>query len=50
MGKKDLYMVFGKKKNETSGNFYNFLGSSETDAKQQAKKKYNLKVLSVYKR
>lgn len=42
-----VYRVFGKRTNESFGNFYNFLSTSEQGAARQARRKYKLKVLRV---
>ena len=46
---KRLYHVFGKRPNETFGEFYTFLSTSKQGAEQQARKKYNLKVLETHR-
>ena len=46
MGKsKRVYKIFGKKKKETFGSFYNFLSTSRKGAEQQARRKYKLMIL-----
>ena len=47
IAKKRHYVVFGKKKNEPFGKFYHFLSTSKSGAEQQARKKYNLRILDV---
>lgn len=44
---KRLYHVFGKEPNEPSG-FYTFLSTSKQGAEQQARKKYNMKIISSH--
>lgn len=45
MIKKKIHKTFGKTKEETFGNFYNFLSTSKQGAEQQARRKYKIKIL-----
>ena len=47
--KKKLYKVYGKRKNETFGSFYNILSTSQKGAEQQARRKYNIQIFHSFK-
>jgi len=43
--RKRVFKIFGKRKRETFGRFYNFSSTSRRGAEQQARRKYKLKIL-----